>query len=126
LQGYAIRLLNLYVHILAEEDVLSYWYGFARIRGSTFLKLALVEDSIESRSQRIEIYPDDNCCTLFPLVSFFLSFSHEVFNEATKCKCNLYHHALFLHIFSIGFFGVLTRHVLVVVFAQGEVLSNPS
>jgi hypothetical protein len=39
-------------------------------RGSTFLKLALVEDSIESRSQRIEICPDDSCCTLFPLVSF--------------------------------------------------------
>ena len=54
---------------------LPYWYGFARIRGSTFLKLALVEDSIESRSQRIEICPDDNCCTLFPLVSF-LEVSH--------------------------------------------------
>jgi hypothetical protein len=63
------------VHILLEEDVLSYGYGFARIRGSTFLKLALVEDSIESRSQRIEICPDDSCCTLFPLVSF-LKVSH--------------------------------------------------
>jgi hypothetical protein len=38
----------------------------------------------------------------------------------------LYHHALFLHIFPLGFFGVLTRHVLVAVFAQGGVLSNPS
>jgi hypothetical protein len=53
-------LLNLYVHILLEEDVLHYLYDFARIRGSTFLKLALVEDSIESRSQRIEICPDDS------------------------------------------------------------------
>jgi hypothetical protein len=72
-------------------------------QGSTFLKLALVEDSIESRSQRIEICPDDSCCTLFPLVSF-LEVSHmRFFNEATKCKCNLYHHALFLHIFPLGF-----------------------
>jgi hypothetical protein len=29
-------------------------------------------------------------------------------------------------IFSTGFLGVLMRHVLVVVFAQGGVLSNPS
>jgi hypothetical protein len=43
--------------------------------GGTFLKLALVEDSIESRSQRIEICHDDSCCTLFPLVSF-LEVSH--------------------------------------------------
>jgi hypothetical protein len=39
---------------------------FFKDQGSTFLKLALVEDSIESRSQRIEICPDDSCCTLFP------------------------------------------------------------
>jgi hypothetical protein len=38
----------------------------------------------------------------------------------------LYHHALFLHIFPTVFFGVLMRHVLVAVFAQGGVLSNPS
>jgi hypothetical protein len=63
---------------------------------------------------------------LFSLGEFSWSFSHEVFNEATKCKCNLYHHALFLHIFPTGFFGVLTRHVLVAVFAQGGVLSNPN
>jgi hypothetical protein len=56
----------------------------------------------------------------------FLKFLTWVFNEATKCKCNLYHHALFLHIFLTGFFGVLKRHVLVAVFAQGRVLSNPS
>jgi hypothetical protein len=62
----------------------------------------------------------------FSLGEFSRSFSHEVFNEATKCKCNLYHHALFLHIFPTGFFGVLTRHVLVAVFAQRGVLSNPS
>ena len=94
--------------------------------GSTFLKLALVEDSIESRSQRIKICHDDNCCTLFPLVNF-LEVSHmRFFNEATKCKCNLYHHAFFLHVFPTGFFGVLTRHVLVALFAQGGVLSNPS
>ena len=48
---------------------------FCKDQGSTFLKLALVEDSIESRSQRIEICPDDSCCTLFPLVSF-LEVSH--------------------------------------------------
>jgi hypothetical protein len=114
------------VHILREENILPYRYGFANIRGSIFLKLALVEDSIESRSQRIKICPDDSCCILFPLVSF-LEVSHMmVFNEATKCKCNLYHHALFLHIFLTEFFGVLTRHVLVALFAQGGVLSNPS
>jgi hypothetical protein len=39
----------------------------------------------------------------FSLGEFSWSFSHEVFNEATKCKCNLYHHARFLHIFPIGF-----------------------
>jgi hypothetical protein len=37
--------------------------------------LALVKDSIESRSQRIEICSDDSCCTLFPFVSF-LEISH--------------------------------------------------
>jgi hypothetical protein len=35
-------------------------------------------------------------------------------------------HALFLHIFPTRFLGVLTRHVLVTVFAQGGVLRNPS
>jgi hypothetical protein len=34
------------------------------------------------------------------------------------------HHALFLHIFPLGFLGVLMRHVLVAVFAQGGVLRN--
>jgi hypothetical protein len=34
--------------------------------GSTFLKLALVEDSIESRSERIEICPDDSVVLFFP------------------------------------------------------------
>jgi hypothetical protein len=48
---------------------------FCKDQGSTFLKLALVEDSIESRSERIEICPDDRCCTLFSLVSF-LEVSH--------------------------------------------------
>ena len=48
---------------------------FCKDQGSTFLKLALVEDSIESRSQRIGIYPDDSRCTLFPLV-IFLEVSH--------------------------------------------------
>jgi hypothetical protein len=38
---------------------------FCKDQGSTFLKLALVEDSIESRSQRIKICPNDSCCTLF-------------------------------------------------------------
>jgi hypothetical protein len=36
------------------------------------------------------------------------------------------HHALFLHIFPLRFLGVLTRHVLVVVFAQEKVLRNPN
>jgi hypothetical protein len=48
---------------------------FCKDQRSTFLKLAIVEDSIESRSQRIEIYPDDRCCTLL----FSWSFLHEVF-----------------------------------------------
>jgi hypothetical protein len=36
------------------------------------------------------------------------------------------HHTLFLHIFPTGFLGVLTRHVLIVVFAQRGVLRNPN
>jgi hypothetical protein len=48
---------------------------FCKDQGITFLKLALVVDSIESRSQMIGICPDDSCCTLFPLVSF-LEVSH--------------------------------------------------
>jgi hypothetical protein len=36
------------------------------------------------------------------------------------------HPALFLHIFSLGFLGVLMRHVLVAVFVQGGVLRNPN
>jgi hypothetical protein len=50
-----IRALTLYileVHKLLEEVILPYWDSFARIRGSTFLKLAFIEDSIESRSRR--------------------------------------------------------------------------
>ena len=80
---------------------------------------------MESRSRRSK-YVLMIVVVLFFLGEFSWSFSHEVFNEATKCKCNLYHHALFLHIFPIGFFGVLTRHVLVAVFAQGGVLRNPN
>jgi hypothetical protein len=43
--------------------------------GEHISKVSLVEDSIESRSQRIEICHDDRCCTLFSLVSF-LEVSH--------------------------------------------------
>ena len=39
---------------------------FCKDQGSTFLKLALVEDSIESRSERIEICPDDSVALFFP------------------------------------------------------------
>jgi hypothetical protein len=113
------------MHILPEEDVLPYWYSFARIRGSTFLKLAFIEDSIESRYRRSK-YVLMTVVVLFFLGEFSWSFSHEVFNEATKCKCNMRHHALFLHIFPLGFMGVLMRHVLVAVFAQGGVLRNPN
>jgi hypothetical protein len=35
------------------------------------------------------------------------------------------HHALFLHTFPTEFLGVLTRHVLIVVFAQRGVLKKP-
>jgi hypothetical protein len=100
--------------------------SFCKDQGSTFLKLALVEDSTQSRSRRLKICPNDNCCTLFLLVSFFWSFSHEVFNKATKCIYNMHHHALFLHTFLTGFLGVLMSHVLVAVFVQGGVLRNPN
>jgi hypothetical protein len=60
------------------------------------------------RFDRISILEDRNLSRWQLLYSFSLgefswSISHEVFNEATKCKCNLYHHALFLHIFPLGF-----------------------
>ena len=113
------------MHILPEEDVLPYWYGFARIRGSTFLKLAFIEDSIESRYIRSK-YVLMTVVVLFFLGEFFISFTHKVFNEATKCKCNLCHHVLFLHIFTTGFLRVLMRHMLVAVFVQGGVLRNPN
>jgi hypothetical protein len=88
---------------------------FCKDQGSTFLNLALVEDSMESWSRRSKY-------VLMTVVLFFLdefswSFSHEVFNEATKCKWNMRHHALFLHIFPLVFLGALMRHVLVAVFA---------
>jgi hypothetical protein len=93
---------------------------------STFLKLALVEDSIESRSQRIEICHDDSCCTLFSLVSF-LEVSHMRFLTRQKVQMQFVSPCTISpHFFPTGFFGVLTRHVLVAVFAQGGVLSNPS
>jgi hypothetical protein len=116
---------NLYVRMLPEEDVVPYWYGFARIRGSTFLNLALVEDSMESWSRRSK-FVLMVVVVLFFLGEFFWSFSHKVFNEATKCKYNLRYHVLFLHIFPTWFLGVLKRHVLVAVFIQWGVLSNPS
>jgi hypothetical protein len=45
------------------------------LQGSTFLKLALVEDSIESRSERIEICLMTVVVLFFSLVSF-LEVSH--------------------------------------------------
>jgi hypothetical protein len=98
---------------------------FCTDQGSTFLNLALVEYSIESRSRRSK-FVLMAAVVLFFLGEFFWSFSHKVFNEATKCKCNLRHHVFFLHIFPTGFLGVLKRHVLVAVFAEERVLSNPS
>jgi hypothetical protein len=98
---------------------------FCKDQGSTFLNLALVEYSIESRSRRSK-FVLMAAVVLFFLGEFFWSFSHKVFNEATKCKCNLRHHVFFLHIFPTGFLGVLKRHVLVAVFAEERVLSNPS
>jgi hypothetical protein len=98
---------------------------FCKDQRSTFLNLALVEYSIESRSRRSK-FVLMAVVVLFFLGEFFWSFSHNVFNEATKCKCNLRHYVLFLYIFLTGFLRVLKRHVLVTVFAQGRVLSNPS
>jgi hypothetical protein len=98
---------------------------FCKDQGSRFLNLALVEDSMESWSRRSK-FVLMTFVVLFFLSEFFWSFTHKVFNEATKCKCNLRHHVLFLHIFPTRVLGVLKRHVLVVVFAQGGVLSNPS
>ena len=61
----------------------------------------------------------------FPLVSF-LEVSHMmVFNEATSAIHRVALCSLF-SFFPTEFFGVLMRDVLVVVFAQGGVLSNPS
>jgi hypothetical protein len=72
--------------------------------GSIFLKLSLIEDSIESRSQKIEICPDDSCCTFFLLMSFFEVSHMRFLTRQQSAKWNLYHHALFLHIFPTGFF----------------------
>jgi hypothetical protein len=72
-------------------------------QGSTFLKLALVEDLIESRSQRIEICPDDSCCTRFPLVSF-LEVSHMRFltrQQSANAICITIHS--FSTFFPLGF-----------------------
>jgi hypothetical protein len=76
---------------------------FCKDQGSTFLNLALIEDSMESWSRRSK-YVLMTVVALFFLGEFSWSFSHEVFNEATKCKCNMRHHALFLHIFPLSFF----------------------
>jgi hypothetical protein len=76
---------------------------FCKDQGSTFLKLALVEDSIEYRSQRIEICPDDSCCTLFPLVSF-LEVSHIRFlmrQQSANAICITMHS--FSTFFPLGF-----------------------
>jgi hypothetical protein len=91
---------------------------FCKDQGSTFLNLALVEDLMESWSRRSK-FVLMTVFVLFFLGEFFWSFSHKVFNETTKCKCNLCHHVLFLHIFPTGFLGVTKGHVLVAVFAQG-------
>jgi hypothetical protein len=74
----------------------------------------------------IEICHDDSCCTVFPLVSF-LELSHMRFltrQQSANAICITMHS--FSTFFALGFFGVLTRHALVMVFAQGGVLSNPS
>jgi hypothetical protein len=72
---------------------------FCKDQGSTFLKLAFVEDSVESRSQRIEICHDDSCCTLFPLVSF-LEVSHMRFLTRQQSANAI---SITMHSFSIFF-----------------------
>jgi hypothetical protein len=62
----------------------------------------------------------------FPLVSF-LEVSHMRFltrQQSANAICITMHS--FSIFFPLGFFGVLTRHVLVTVFAQGGVLRNPN
>jgi hypothetical protein len=57
----------------------------------------------------------------------FLEVSHMRFltrQQNAKAICTTMHS--FSIFFPLGFFGVLKRHVLVAVFAQGGVLSNPS
>jgi hypothetical protein len=72
---------------------------FCMDQGSTFLKLALVEDLIESRSQWIKICSDDNCCTLFSLVSFF-EVSHMRFLTRQQSANTI---CITMHSFSIFF-----------------------
>jgi hypothetical protein len=76
--------------------------------------------------QKIKIYPDDSCCALFPLVSF-PKVSHMRFltrQQSANALCVTM--CSFSIFFPLGFLGVLIRHVLVTVFAQGGVLRNPN
>jgi hypothetical protein len=64
------------------------------------------------------------------LCSFFFhefswSLSREVFNEATSATHETTIMYSFSRYFPTGFFGVLMRHGLIVVFAQGGVLRIP-
>jgi hypothetical protein len=74
----------------------------------------------------MEICPDDSCCTLFPLVSFH-EVSHMRFlarQQSANAICvTMRSFSIFSH---WVFLGVLMRHVLVAVFAQGGVLRNPN
>ena len=56
----------------------------------------------------------------------FPEVSHVRFLMRQQCANALSdNNVLFLHIFSIGLFGVLIRHVFVMVFTQGGVLRIP-
>jgi hypothetical protein len=76
--------------------------------------------------QKIEICPDDNCCTLFPLVSFTEVSHIRFFKRGNKVQKQYVSPCALSPYFFYWVLGVLTRHVLVVVFAQGGVLRNPN
>jgi uncharacterized membrane protein YhaH (DUF805 family) len=97
---------------------------FYNNQGSTFLKLSLVEDSMESRSRRSKFV------LIQLLYSFLVSFP-EVFHigfltrqqSANAIHVTMYSFSIF---FTLGLLEVLMRHALVAVFVQGRVLKNPN
>jgi len=126
---YVIYLLSLYVHMLRVESAFGIVGQCCKVQGENFPRiLTLDQNSREFKMiwSKMSQFVQKTYVVLFFSLMSFSKISHARFLMRQQCANALSdNNVLFLHIFSIGFFGVLMRHVFVMVFAQGGVLRIP-